>query len=215
MAVSPAEARAEAPKVVFHVGANTDYVFRGISQSDEKPSIFGGADASWGLGYAAVWASNVDFNNGTDVEYALFAGVRPKVGPVTLDVGAVYYGYLDAPRGSNQDYWEAKAAASVPAGPATLGAAVYFSPEYFGETGDAWYYEASAAVAVPGTKVTLSGAVGRQTLDELPSYTTWNAGVGYAVTDQLSLEVRYWDTARDRFGDVSSGRVVAGFKAVF
>jgi uncharacterized protein (TIGR02001 family) len=204
-----------APEVDFNLGANTDYVFRGISQSNEEPSIFGGVDARLGLGYVGVWASNVDFDNGTDAEVAAYAGVRPKLGPATLDFGVIYYGYIEQPSGSNQDYWEGKVAASVPAGPAVLGAAVYYSPEYFGDSGDAWYYEASALVPIPGTKMTLSGVLGRQTRDIAPSYTTWNAAVGYALTDQLSLELRYWDTAKDRYGDNSSSRVVAGFKVSF
>ena len=43
-------------------------------------------------------------------------------GPVTLDLGVIYYGYVDQPSGSHEDYWEFKAAGSIPAGPATLGA---------------------------------------------------------------------------------------------
>jgi uncharacterized protein (TIGR02001 family) len=213
---TPAAAREAAdPKFTFNVGANTEYVFRGISQSDEDPSIFGGVDATLGLAYAAVWASNVDFGNNTDAEYALFAGVRPAIGPVTLDFGGIYYGYIGQPAGSDQDYWEGKIAASVPAGPATVGAAVYYSPEFFGDTGDAWYYEANAVMQVPATKFVVSGVVGRQTRDVGPSYTTWNAAVGYSLNDQIAFELRYWDTAKDKYGDISSGRVVAGFKVAF
>src|SRR4051794_9792995 len=47
---------------VFNIGANTDYEFRGVSQTDNKASIFGGADVTIeGIGYAGVWLSNVDF----------------------------------------------------------------------------------------------------------------------------------------------------------
>ena len=39
---------------------DTDYVFRGVSQTDENPEIFGGVDATIGsIGYAGVWLSNV------------------------------------------------------------------------------------------------------------------------------------------------------------
>jgi uncharacterized protein (TIGR02001 family) len=130
----------------FNLGANTDYVFRGISQTAEDPSVYGGIDASAGIGYAGVWVSNVDFGNGTDLEYDIYAGIKPTMGAVTFDLALIYYGYLDSPKGSNQDYVEAKVAASVPAGPATLGAAVFYSPEFFGKTGDAW-----ALATRPGT----------------------------------------------------------------
>src|SRR3982751_704951 len=73
-------------KLAFNIGANTDYVFRGISQTDEDPSVFGGVDATFaGIGYAGVWVSNVDFGNGTDAEFDLYAGVKPTAGPVSFD----------------------------------------------------------------------------------------------------------------------------------
>jgi hypothetical protein len=31
----------------------------------------------------------------------------------------------------------------------------------------------------------------------------------------LRLEVRYWDTAGDKYGEISSSRIVAGFKVVY
>lgn len=210
-----AQAQDEGPSFAFNIGAATEYVFRGISQTDEDPQVFGGVDATIGMGYVGVWASNVDFGNGTDAEYDIYAGIKPTVGAVTFDLGVIYYGYIDSPGGSNQDYVEAKVAASVPAGPATLGAAVYYSPEFFGDTGDAWYYEINAAVTIPDTKVSLSGALGRQDIEVGPGYTTWNAGIGYALTDNVGLDLRYWDTAKDKFGDISEGRVVAGIKVSF
>ena len=205
------------PTFAFNVGANTDYVFRGISQTDEDPSVFGGVDATMGIGYAGAWVSNVDFGNGTDAEFDLYAGVKPTVGPVSFDLGVIYYGYIDQPSGSNEDYWEGKIAASVPAGPATLGVAVYYSPEFFGKTGDAVYYEANAAIAVPNTKFTFSGAVGRQEVDKAFDYTTWNAGVGFAITDHIGLDLRYWDTNKDKTvtGGLGDARVVGGIKFTF
>ncbi len=212
-----AQAQDAGPTFAFNVGAATDYVFRGISQTDEDPQVFGGVDASMGIGYAGVWVSNVDFGNGTDAEFDLYAGIKPTAGPVTFDLGVIYYGYIDQPSGSNEDYWEGKVAASVPAGPATLGVAVYYSPEFFGKTGDAIYYEANAAVAIPDTKFTINGAIGRQEVDKAFDYTTWNVGVGFALTDHISLDVRYWDTNKSAAvtGGLGDSRVVGGLKLVF
>ena len=212
-----AQAQDGGPTFAFNIGANTDYVFRGLSQTDEDPSVFGGVDASMGIGYAGVWVSNVDFGNGTDAEFDLYAGIKPTAGPVTFDIGVIYYGYIDQPSGSNEDYWEGKVAASVPAGPATLGAAVYYSPEFFGKTGDAWYYEANAAVTIPDTKFTINGAIGRQEVEKAFDYTTWNVGLGYALTDHISFDVRYWDTNQGNAvtGGLGDSRVVGGIKLVF
>jgi len=212
-----AQAQDESLKFAFNVGAATDYVFRGLSQTDEDPQVFGGVDMTMGLGYAGVWVSNVDFGNGTDAEFDLYAGLKPTAGPVSFDIGIIYYGYVDQPKGSHEDYFEAKVAASVPAGPATLGAAVYYSPEFFGKTGDAWYYEANALVAIPDTKFTINGAIGRQEVEKAFDYTTWNIGLGYALTDHISFDVRYWDTNQGNAvtGGLGDSRVVGGIKLVF
>lgn len=208
---------ADGPTFAFNLGAANDYIFRGFSQTDEDPQVFGGIDASMGIGYAGVWVSNVDFLDSTDAEFDLYAGVKPVVGAVTFDLGVIYYGYLDK-GASNYDYWEFKAAASVPAGPATLGVATYFSPDFFGTADDAFYYEANAAVSIPDTKFTITGAIGRQQQDGGLDYTTWNVGLGFALTDHVSFDVRYWDTNASKTDDPLSygdARVVGGIKLVW
>ena len=46
-------------------------------------------------------------------------------------------------------------------------------------------------------------------------YTTWNAGVAYAFTDHIALDVRYYDTGEHGFGEIYGARGVATLKAVF
>ena len=199
----------------FNVGAATDYVFRGVSQTDENYQVFAGVDTTlWGVGYAGAWISNVDFNNSTDGEFDLYAGVKPQLGPVALDLGVVYYGYMNAPSGSNQDYVEWKLAGSAPIGPATVGAALYWSNDFYGGTGNATYVELNGSVPV-AEKFTISGAVGHQDVDYDGDYTTWNLGVGYALTDYLGVDLRYHDTSEHDFGDLYESRVVLGLKAAF
>ena len=202
----------------FNIGATTDYVFRGFRQTDEDPAVQGGVDVTFAkIGYAGVWASNVDFGNGTDAEVDVYGGVKPTLGPVALDLGVIYYGYVSSPSGSHQAYWEGKVAGSIPVGPATLGAAVYYSPEFFGKTGDAVYYEANGSLAVPNSKFSFSGAVGHQWVDKGLSYTTWNAGVGWALTDHVGLDLRYFDTDKSKFvtGGLGDARVVGSIKVTF
>ena len=78
-----------APTFAFNVGATSDYLFRGLTQTAKDPAVFGGVDMTAGLFYAGAWASNVDWGIETD----LYAGVKPVLGPVTFDIGAIYYGY--------------------------------------------------------------------------------------------------------------------------
>ena len=58
----------EGPKLSYNIGLASDYVFRGVSQTDENAQIFGGVDLTAGKFYAGTWASNVDFGDDTDAE---------------------------------------------------------------------------------------------------------------------------------------------------
>ena len=182
---------AYAQDVSFNVGVASDYVWRGVSQTDEGPQLFGGVDFSSGIFYA---------------------GIKPTAGPVTFDLAALYYGYVNEPSGADYAFWELKAAASVPAGPATLGAAVNYSPEFFGGIGSAVYYEVNASVS-PAEKWTIGGAIGSQTFDAGGDYSTWNVGVGYAFNDTLSADLRYHDNDLG-CGTICDSRVTLSLKAV-
>lgn len=210
-----ARAEDEGTEISFNAGVASDYVFRGVSQTDGKAQVFAGADLTSGIFYAGVWTSNVDFGDSTSAEVDGYVGVTPTLGAVSLDFGALYYGYVNEPSGADYGYWEFKAAASVPAGPATLGAAVYYTPDYAGGIGDATYYEVNASGAI-NDHWTVSAALGEQTFDAGGDYTTWNLGLAYAFNDHVTLDVRYHDNDIDSAcGDICDSRVVATLKASF
>ncbi|WP_337186995.1 TorF family putative porin [Phenylobacterium sp.] len=199
------------PSFSFNLGAATDYVYRGFSQTDQDPQISGGVDVTAGIFYAGAWASNVDFLDSTDAEFDLYAGITPTLGNVSFDFGVIYYGYIDK-GASDYDFWEFSASASAPFGPVTLGATIAYSPNFFGAADDAIYYEANASMDIPETKFSISAALGRQEQDGGLDYTTWNVGLGYALTDNVSFDVRYHDTNVSKANDPAGygdGRVVA------
>lgn len=200
----------------FNAGVASDYVFRGYTQTMEDPEIFGGVDYAQDMFYAGAWASNVKFGDETDAEVDLYAGVTPTLGPVAANFGVIYYTYVNAPDDSDYNYVELKAAGSVPVGPATVGAAVYYSPEFFGKTGEAWYSELNGAYS-PVEKITFSGALGRQTIEDGDDYNTWNLGATFAITDYVSIDARYHDTDIDDAicEDVCDSRGVVTLKATF
>ena len=202
----------DTPDVAWNVGVTSDYVFRGYSQTTEDPAIFGGVDVTVGSFYAGAWASNVDFGDDTDAEVDLYGGYRSEVSGFAIDVGVVGYLYVSQPSAADYDYVELKAAASRAIGPLTLGAAVYWSPDFFGADEEATYVEANAAFS-PADKWTVSGAVGHQALDVNADYATWNAGVAYAISDNVAVDLRYHDT--DVPGLLSDDRIVAALKFLF
>src|SRR4029453_4530770 len=89
--------------LTFNAGGATDYIFRGVTQTDKEPQVFAGADISPSIFYAGPWLSNIDFGDSADTEYDLYAGVKPVVGPVTFDFGAIRYAYFKDP--NNWSYW--------------------------------------------------------------------------------------------------------------
>ncbi|GAA0627250.1 TorF family putative porin [Brevundimonas kwangchunensis] len=214
---SHAEAQdAEGPQWSANVAVVSDYVFRGVSQTEEDAAISAGVDMTSGVFYAGAWASNVSFagDDDTGIEADVYAGVRPESGGFNWDFGVVGYLY-DEPEALDYDYVELKAAASRAVGPATVGAAVFWSPDFFGASEDeATYAEVNAAFA-PADRWTVSGAVGRQWLSSDLDYTTWNIGAAWALTDTLAVDLRYHDTDEHDFGQIYESRAVASLKATF
>jgi len=79
-----------------NAGLFSDYRFRGISQTNEKPAFQGGFDLSHSSGfYVGNWNSNVDspLYNGANLEMDLYGGYKLAVGDFGLDFGALYYYY--------------------------------------------------------------------------------------------------------------------------
>lgn len=216
-------ASAEELKLSYNVGVASDYIFRGVSNTGGKGQVFGGVDATYGIGYAGVWASNVDFGTpNPDTEIDVYAGVKPTVGAAALDFGVIYYGYSKDKNGlpGQYGYIEVKAAASTAVGPGTVGAALYYSPEFPGDGGEALYGEINASAPI-GEKLTLSGALGRQEVDAdgyygaSNGYTTYNIGITAAISDHLSADLRYSDTSQHKFGEIFGEALTASLKASF
>ncbi|MGV9009229.1 TorF family putative porin [Brevundimonas sp.] len=205
------------PDIAWNVALTSDYIFRGVSQTEDEAAISGGVDLTSGSFYAGAWASNVSFvgDDDTSAEIDVYGGIRPEFGGFNWDFGVVGYFYTSQPASADYDYVEAKAAVSRAIGPATIGVAVFYSPDFFGASEDeATYVEANAAFS-PADKWTVSGAVGHQFLSSDFDYTTWNLGAAYQLTDKLALDVRYHDTDEHDFGDIYSSRAVVSLKASF
>jgi uncharacterized protein (TIGR02001 family) len=203
-----------APQYAFSLTAASDYIFRGVSQTQDKPAIFGSARGTYDQFYAGLGAENVDFRNSTDAEYDLSAGWVPAVAGFKLDLGVVRYGYIDQPAHTHIDTVEYKAMASHDFGPMTFAAAVFYTPNYFGSDGDGTYFEGRAAYRITGN-LTASGAVGRQTASKAIDHSTWNAGLAYAITKNIGIDARYYDTDEHSLGKVYGSHFVAAIKGSF
>lgn len=212
-ALTAGSASAQDASFAFNVAGTTDYVFRGISQTNQDPALQAGVDATVGSFYAGAWASNVDFGDDTNYEIDLYAGLRSEISGFATDIGVVSYLYVNEPTGASYNFTEAKVAVSRAIGPVTAGAALFYSPDFFGADERATYVEVNAAYAVTD-KLTVSGAVGEQFLDVTDDYLTYNIGAAYALTPNLVADVRYHDTDYDT-GGIVNDRVVGTIKVLF
>lgn len=204
------------------VALTTDYVFRGFSQTDQEPAVQGTVDVTYGMLYAGVFATNVDFNDGDEasIEVDLYAGIKPTWNGVTFDLGFIYYAYPGADDDLDYDYVEIKGGVS-----GTLfnmlnaGVTVYYSPEYTGDTGEVWTIEGSLSKTLfthRGVTFDLSGVVGTVEFDEdeFDDYVYWNVGLTATFKEKYSIDVRYHDTDVDD-SYLADERIVGTAKIAF
>ncbi|MDR1229298.1 MAG: TorF family putative porin [Azoarcus sp.] len=101
-ALPPVGAAEEASPFSANVTITSDYAYRGISQTDEKPALQGGFDFKHGSGlYIGVWGSSISWlrdaetgeSSGNSVELDLYAGYGKSFGDFGIDAGVLRYGY--------------------------------------------------------------------------------------------------------------------------
>ena len=81
--------------VSANVSFTSDYIWRGMTQSD-GPAIQGGFDYAAESGfYAGIWGSNVNFNDGAGSELDYYFGYGFEAGAIGVDLGYVAFDYPD------------------------------------------------------------------------------------------------------------------------
>ena len=88
---------ASAEKFTKNAAFVTDYVWRGLSQTDNNAALQAGSDYSNGDAYASVWLSNVDDGTGAEgmpVEMDVSFGYNNKFDGFNLDTSVTTYNYL-------------------------------------------------------------------------------------------------------------------------
>jgi len=207
-----------------NVGFVSEYSFRGIAQSDENPALQGGFDLSHVNGlYAGVWGSNVNFNDGDEanLEVDVYGGYSGEFNGITYDIGLVYYAYPGADDSLDYDFVEAAVTVGYDFDAFSTSVSINYSPEYFGDSGDAIYYALGFDVPLP-SDLTLSAHVGHQVIDDnaafgVPDYTDWSVGLGYNLAG-FDLSLQYVDTDLEEPSECADGcdsRIIFGISKSF
>lgn len=167
----------------------SEYLYRGIAQTNHQPAVQGGFDLGHRSGlYFGVWGSNISWladaaNVSAPVELDAYGGYKGAVGDFSYDVGGLYYYYPGSyPQGFvSPDTFEAYA--GVGYGFLTFKVSYAFTDLFGARTpeGDrtrgSYYLDLTANYPVaPG--YTLVGHVGRQQVEDYgdASYTDYRLG---------------------------------------
>jgi len=217
-----------------NVALVSDYVFRGISQTDNQMALQGGFDYEHDSGlYVGTWASNVDStffnsdnpNSGKDpqIELDLYAGYSNEFGNgIGYDLGYLRYEY---PGYGDADTNEVYASLSY----SGFSASVNYSDElaFLPSDQSAWYLKGAYETTLPWYEIGFSAHLGYSFGDAFDvsdsdrlsgdsgyydSYTDWSIGLSKSVYG-VDLGLTYTDLDLDSKDDCKSD--VCDSKVVF
>ncbi|HEX7053863.1 MAG TPA: TorF family putative porin [Burkholderiales bacterium] len=209
-----ARAQSESPhSLTGNVGFFSQYVFRGLTQTDRKPALQGGFDHAHASGlYAGTWASNIswlaDFGayESSSLEWDFYGGYKGGMGDFGYDVGLLQYYYPGkvAPGANRANTLEAYGALSWKWLAAKLSYSVGDKTFGVGDSRGTYYLDLSATYPLT-EKLSLLAHYGIQKFkgndpalaasnDELASYKDWKLGASYALADGFTAGLYYTDT---------------------
>lgn len=214
LAVPAFSVRAEEPAsphtFTGNVGLFSQYVFRGISQTNEDPALQGGFDYSHASGfYIGTWASNISWlkdsgvYNSSSLEIDVYGGFRGSITEdISFDVGLLQYYYPGSkvPGATSADTTEVYGAVGWKWITAKYS---YAFTDAFGlaDSDGSWYLDLSASFPIT-EKLALDLHYGKQEFEgsgnDPFSYDDWKVGVSYMLPHDFKVGAFYTDTDAKR-----------------
>jgi uncharacterized protein (TIGR02001 family) len=199
---TPAHAQAEPLRWGGSLSLSSNYVYRGLSQTDGRPSVQGGlyvrSESGWS---AALWASTVNRGPGPGADSEIDVQLSKAWSldeQWSLQLSANHYFYPDDNRARPYEYdelvvslsFQNRLTATVAYSPNTS----RFSRDVFARHRTARSYEATFLQPL-SLSWSLYGGVGHYDLTDLfdAGYWYWSAGVSYCV-GQLQMDLSHIDT---------------------
>ena len=220
-AAPAAEAAAEeeaSSNFSWNLSVTSDYVFRGITQTDFDPALQGGVDYAFGGSgwYVGAWASNIDFvaSDGPDIELDTYVGYGTSLSDEwSVDAHAVRYSYLgEQDSYGNIDYNEFFIGTTYNE---MLTFTLAYAPDYANADFSSIYFGVGGSREV-GNGFSLNAGVGHSSFsDHVGSYTDWNLGVSRSF-GPVEAALTYYDTTGDYtdflYNGKASDQLVLSFK---
>lgn len=237
LALAPGIAAAQAPAsphtITGNVGFFSQYIFRGLTQTDRDPALQGGLDyshAPTGL-YVGTWASNISwlrdfgaYSSGGSLEWDFYGGIRGTFGKTDFgyDLGLLYYYYPGtvAPGFIRANTLEAYGALSWKWITAKYSYSLDNKTFGVADSRGTWYLDLTANVPLGDSGFTAVLHWGKQKFegsavpgvsnDSVASYEDWKVGLSYALPKDFTIGVFYTDTsmsaAQEAFYTTPGGR---------
>lgn len=202
MAALAQEAEDDGSGFSWNAAVTSEYMFRGVSQTDDHPAIQAGADYTFGSGfYVGAWASNVDFGEGTDAEIDTFVGWGGDLGDnASLDVQLVRYNYVGEP--DDVDYAYNELIGNVTFNDQYT-ITVGYTNDYLNSSTDSWYGALGGSWEA-GAGINVTANVGYTTIKgPADGYLDYSVGVNRDF-GPVNVSLNYVDTdnsAEDFFGE--------------
>jgi len=189
------------------VGVVSDYVFRGVSLSDNHAGVQATGEYKAGGLLVGVAANSTDSSSGDGVELmALASYTFPITKTLSGEVGVTHYNY---PGVSGTNTTEVSAAGNLNLGKIGAQLKTSYSNDYFGKN-SAWYTEANVGYALPYS-MTLVGHIGR--VDGTVDVVDYKIGVTKQFGKRVIAELAWTDT--DVNTNLTDSRVTVGARMVF
>jgi uncharacterized protein (TIGR02001 family) len=170
--------------IAFGGGIMSDYIFRGITQSNHSAAGTAYFEPHYKEFYLGIAGTSIDWPaggtyalNSPAAEVDLYGGWRPTIGKWSFDFGYIYYLYPGSVSsignlGYTSDFGEVYGKATYAFTDAfSLGGAVYYTPNLLNYHGAATYYEINGKYVIPSTYFAkdwgayISGAYGHWAVD--------------------------------------------------
>ena len=181
----------------MNAGVFSEYRFRGISMTDQDPTLQGGFDVGKNGVYAGAWASGLNESfTGAEVEYDIYGGYVYDVSDtLSWDVGFIRYGYSGGVAGGDLDYWEVNSKLNIQTGDMGWSLQAYWIPSQ-GSVGnqDNLYLNATGEYTISDTDIALFGNIGLEDGAFGDNKLDWSLGASYSISDNISLTAAYIDT---------------------
>ena len=173
-------APAAAADVSGELGPVSDYRYRGVSLSHERPALQGSISLDHPSGlYAQLWGSTL--GHGTDTEVDLTGGYQADLSEhLNIDLSGTWYAY---PSGSDTNYVEGTAATTVSHGAASAKFGISFVPPQHLTTSNVYAFT-EGSYEIPRTPVSLTASLGyeRGGFDEVEHGGKWDWKLGAETT---------------------------------